>query len=1249
MSTESNDLASREVRLQEALAASVEAMEAGRSLDQVLLRYPEFATEVREFFANRKHLDRLAAPLREMAQSTPSRRPEANAPTLDAGDDARKNPALGARVRYFGDYELIEEIARGGMGVVYKARQVSLNRTVALKMILAGQLASAAELQRFHTEAEAAANLDHPHIVPIYEVGEHEGQHYFSMKLIEGGSLAGRPAATVGERQRLVELMATVARAVHFAHQRGILHRDLKPSNILLDTAGAPHVSDFGLAKRVEGDSNLTQSGAIVGTPSYMAPEQARGVKGLSTAADVYSLGAIFYELLTGNPPFKASTPLETVLQVQQQEPVAPRSLDPSIDRDLETICLKCLEKRPEGRYPSAEALADDLDRWRRGEPIVARRVRMWERAVKWVRRRPTLAALVLVSLVALLSLVAGSLWYNRRLENTLQDSRERLWQSLYEQARAERLAGNRQRALELIAELARTKTTPKLRREAAQTIFAPGARPLSDLSSSHHTNTFSPDGKLMAHDEGRYVGPPQDMRREGDAEPDRSRDVVEREITLFEVPSGRVRSKITYVVRKGDGFSAGRLALSPSEPLLVTADLIHRKDKQEGVIRFWDLGDGKETARIDVPADQVQLHGNDAMPMHFSPDGSLLAVAGSKGVMIIDARARKQHKLLGPGIPLAFPANDRVVIYHSKRVGIWDVATESQSFATPKDWYPLDVSGDGSTAVLKKKQTDREQDTLAICDLAAGKPLVHLLDSGGVVSWARLSPRGERLVFPEPARSGTLQVWNTVTAKHLHELPGLTRQFQWLDPSGSAFFSPDGSLLAARGDKSTVLIWDVEDGRKVATLKNNELPSLVHLALGERAASVRYNPLTVWRSDGRILATIGRSQETGNQIMKLWEISAGPAGYLVGGKVESLSISPDGQKVAANNSVWQLVPGQSRTLLRPTAFKIKTGMGFVGADDRVFAIESRLDFGWQSPLAKPGQPLKVRQYSPVDKELTLPNPHGIYRAAFSPDGRLLFLLSATVEEPEGSRIVVWDLIEDKHWATWDQHTMHDRGPGYQPRELPMSRLSAHLSAVGERAAIATPFGTEVWDVARGTRLQLLKFSSRNSRGVNDYPAGYPAVMSPDGTLVFVGLFTVFDEDESGEPVIESGQVVRLKELKGLIGGADADTGRVIRFFRGHQGVVTALAVSPDGKVLASGGAANPGDTTPPSGDDRTIRLWDIATGRLLASWEAHDDSVTALAFNPNSAVLISGSGDGAVRLWDLARLSKELEALGLD
>ena len=330
---------------------------------------------------------------------------------VEPEDEVNVDPASSPMLMDFGDYELLEQIGRGGQGVVFRARQKSLNRTVALKVISLGQWASKAHLKRFRLEAEAAARFEHPGIVPIHEVGERDGSCYFSMKFVEGGQLDEVTRREPMPIRRAVELIAKVARTVHYAHEHGILHRDIKPGNILLDAKGEPHLTDFGLARLLETESSVTQTLDVMGTPSYMAPEQAVGNNTeVSNATDVYGIGAVLYQLLTGHPPFAGGTTYETIKLVLDAEPRQPRLWNRKIDRDLSTICLKCLEKDPKRRYFSALALAEDLERWLKHEPIQARHTGIFTRAGKWVRRNPT-SALLAASLIALIAAVGWDVW----------------------------------------------------------------------------------------------------------------------------------------------------------------------------------------------------------------------------------------------------------------------------------------------------------------------------------------------------------------------------------------------------------------------------------------------------------------------------------------------------------------------------------------------------------------------------------------------------------------------------------------------------------------------------------------------------------------------------------------------------------------------------------------------------------------------------------------------------------------------
>src|SRR5947208_15272917 len=349
--------------------------------------------------------------------------PDAVAGGDDPGQPVSSMPATAhaaALLGELGDYELLEQIGRGGQGVVFRARQKSLNRIVALKVIGLGQWATKAHLKRFRLEAEAAASLDHPCIVPVYEVGERDGSCYFSMKFVEGGQLDAVASRETMPPRRAAELIAKVARTVHYAHEHHILHRDIKPGNIRLDQKGEPHLTDFGLARLVETESTITRTLEVLGTPSYMAPEQAAANSTqLTSATDVYGLGAVLYQLLTGHPPFAGGTTYETIKLLLETDPRQPRQLNPKIDRDLSTICLKCLEKDPQRRYPSALVLAEDLERWLKHEPIQARRTGIFARGKKWVQRNPT-SALLTASLVALAAAAGWIMWKSELIRQPL-------------------------------------------------------------------------------------------------------------------------------------------------------------------------------------------------------------------------------------------------------------------------------------------------------------------------------------------------------------------------------------------------------------------------------------------------------------------------------------------------------------------------------------------------------------------------------------------------------------------------------------------------------------------------------------------------------------------------------------------------------------------------------------------------------------------------------------------------------------
>ncbi len=579
------------------------------------------------------HADGTATPVfSEQSGPTSDSAPTANFAPGDgpAGDEGSVDP--GTRIRYFGDYEIRGELGSGAMGVVYKARQISLNRLVALKMIRAGALAGEAELRRFQNEAEAVARLDHPHIVPIHEVGEHDGKRYFSMKLIGGPCLSQTLASYTANPQNAAKLMVTIAEAVHHAHQRGILHRDLKPSNILLDEQGQPHVSDFGLAKQVKGDGSLTDSGAVLGTPAYMAPEQAAGSKRLvTTLSDVYGLGAVLYALLTGKPPFGGDSVMETLDRVRQQPPVPPSRLNPKLPRDLEVICLKCLDKDPQRRYPSAQALAAELRRFLGGEPIQARPVSAFEKGWRWCRRRPVIAGLTAALVVAVLGgLIGTSLGLLAALD-ARQDALNREQDALKAQAKErEQTELAEQRLQEILKAQAKEREQTELAeqrlydarmnlvqrywendhgdpcRRGSSSSFRPiRAASIAAVSSGSTGKERSPRATSTSR------GTPAVSRawRSAPTASGSPPPVVDQTVKVWDAATGQ-----ETLTLKGHTSGVTSVAFSPDGKRLASASW-------DRTVKVWDAATGQETLTL-------KGHTGDVTSVAFSPDGKRLASA---------------------------------------------------------------------------------------------------------------------------------------------------------------------------------------------------------------------------------------------------------------------------------------------------------------------------------------------------------------------------------------------------------------------------------------------------------------------------------------------------------------------------------------------------------------------------------------------------------------------------------------------
>jgi WD40 repeat protein/tetratricopeptide (TPR) repeat protein/tRNA A-37 threonylcarbamoyl transferase component Bud32 len=1151
-------------------------------------------------------------------------------------------------------YEILGELGRGSMGVVYKARQVSLHRLVALKMILAGSHAGPQHLARFRSEAEAVARLQHPHIVQIYEVGAQEGRPYFSLELVDGDTLDRKLAGTPLPARQAAQLVETLARAVQAAHERGIVHRDLKPANVLLTADGTPKITDFGLAKHLDRDGTQTGSDAILGTPCYMAPEQASGKsKEVGPPADIYALGAILYELLTGRPPFKGPSVLNTLEQVRSQEPVSPSRLQPQLPHDLETICLKCLEKEPPRRYATAGALAEELRRFLNNEPILARPIGVWGRGLKWARRRPAVAGLLTtLALVIAGGLVAmTTLWLRAEEQRQAATGAKAIAEQQRDEARGAKEEAHQQRSaaekanarldeqlvrlsashgLQLLQEgdllgslppLAQALKRERPEREEVHRLRlaailgqCPRLVQLWSHAEAVHCAAFSPDGSQVV------TG------------------CADGTVQVWDAVKGRAVTpplKHTGLVQHA--------AFSPDGDLLVTASL-------DGTATVWDLVKQGKPLTLSIE-DKFAVR-----RAVFSPDGRRILTTS------VDGKARLWDPANGnPAVALelgtrvrhaAFsPDGQRVVtasLDHTARV--WDANTGEpigRALKHEKDvWYAA-FSPDGRRVVTASLDQTAQVWALAR-DEDSWERVTSAFRHDGEVIAATFSPDGQRVVTA--SLDQTARIWEVATGKLL------TPPLEHKHYVNLAVFSPDGRSVLTASDDETAMVWDATTGKPLT-------PPLKHGSVVRQAA---FSP------DGRLVLTA-----SDDRTARVWDVTAGqsPIPFLRhGGAVNQVTFSPDGLRVVTASDdrtarVWNVATGQPVSPPLQHEGKVFRAVFSPDGERVVTASKDGTARVWNAVTGQPlTPPLKHR--APV------------FRAVFSPDGRWV----ATADGSGTAR--VWDAATGRALTPFLKQREGDprrpikkkEGDGevWKPRRgdgrsdlqgllvLPLVALQAATPV--QPVAPTQPTQPEPTGAPAGVPAGLLG-SGGSSPGAEAAPTTAPMggseaqarasadaeelaslravhiTFSPDGqwlataangtTVQVWDLAAAAPTPASRVPLHHQGTVFHVEFSRSGNLFLTVAAGEALIWDMGnerprlawelkHPGLVYSASFSADGKQVVTGG------------DDRTARVWNTATGKLLMPPLKHATYVRQAAFSPDGHRVFTTSADEA-RVWDAA------------